>query len=383
MDELLKQLVLQVQQYPCDTQEHQEALIKLVKQMLYSRQICRPSKGQSLSGIYLDIFQTVQQQLQLCVDQNIHNYNPRCTPVRSWVNGLRDSAFQKVLDNNILTRLALEAQRHKPQTQQWQHALKELLNAIRLSGKLSHHSQYKADVYEDAVTRTLLWVCQNLNAYNPDKGKFMAWVNYRLDMISREIQQEYKDPFIKTIEGKIIRKKYQLKVVILKTRTADIKFWLILKLKKLIPDSSLSLNIIFIMAVLSVLSHLIRQNPDLGDSLLFEISKQSFPVPSILQNTPSESKTLEDIAQPEERLFLSETVRQYIESDPARLCQKHIREHPQATFQVIALARLDGKTWKEISESFGIGIPALNNFFQRRLRELAPEIRRYVQEQSD
>jgi hypothetical protein len=71
MDELLKQLVFQVQQYPCDTPEHQEALIKLVKQMLHSRQICRPPKGQSLSGIYLDIFQAVQQQLQLCVDQNI------------------------------------------------------------------------------------------------------------------------------------------------------------------------------------------------------------------------------------------------------------------------------------------------------------------------
>jgi hypothetical protein len=65
MDELLKQLVFQVQQYPCDTQQRQYALIKLVEQMLHSRQICRPPKGQCLSGIYLDIFQAVQQQLQL------------------------------------------------------------------------------------------------------------------------------------------------------------------------------------------------------------------------------------------------------------------------------------------------------------------------------
>ena len=36
-----------------------------------------------------------------------------------------------------------------------------------------------------------------------------------------------------------------------------------------------------------------------------------------------------------------------------------------------------------MSELFGIGIPALNNFFQRRLRELAPEIQKYVHEQSD
>ncbi len=211
----------------------------------------------------------------------------------------------------------------------------------------------------------------------------MAWVNYRLDMILREIQQEYKDPFIQSIEGKIIRKKYQLKAIIIKTKKADIKSWLILKIKRLIPDSSLSLNVIFILTVLSVLSQLIGQNPTLGDSLLFEMSKQSFPVSSSLHKITGESRTLEDIAQPEEKPFLSETVRQYIESDPANLFQKHIREHPQATFQAIALARLDGKTWKEMSESFGIGIPALNNFFQRRLRELAPAIRRYVQEQSD
>jgi hypothetical protein len=383
MDELLKQLVFQVQQYPGDTQEHQEALIKLVKQMLHSRQICHSPKGQSLSGIYLDIFQAVQQQLQLCVDQNIHSYNPRRTPVRDWVNGLRDSAFQKVLDNNSLTRLALEAQQHKPQTQQWQYALRELINAIRLSGKLSRQRQFSADVYEDAVTRTLLWVCQNLNAYNPIKGNFMAWVNFRLDMILREIRQEYKDPFVQSIEGRIIREKYQLKTIIIKTNKADVKSWLTLKIKKLIPDNSLNLNVIFILIVLSVLSQLIAQNPALGDSLMFEMSKQSLSLPSRLHRITGESRTLEDIAQPEEKPFLSETVRQYIESDPARLCQKHIKEHPQATFQTIALARLDGKTWKEMSESFGIGIPTLNNFFQRRLRELAPEIRRYVQEQSD
>jgi hypothetical protein len=383
MDELLKQLVFQVQQHPCDTQQRQYALIKLVEQMLHSRQICRPPKGQCLSGIYLDIFQAVQQQLQLCVDQTIDSYSHLRTPVRDWANGKRDTAFQKVLDNNILTQLALEAQRHKPQTQQGQYALRELLNAIRLSGKLSHHSQYKAEVYEDAITRTLLWVCQNLLTFNLNKGNFMAWVNYRLDMILRAIQQEYKDPLVQSIEGKIIRNKYQLKAIIKRTKEADLKSWLILKVKGLIPESSVSLNVSFILTVLLLLSQLIAQNPNRGDSLLFKISKESISLSSRLYELTGESKTLEDIAQPKEKPFLSETVREYIESDPARLCQKHIREHPQATFQVIALARLDGKTWKEMSEFFGIGIPALNNFFQRRLRELAPEIQKYVHEQSD
>jgi methionine salvage enolase-phosphatase E1 len=383
MDEQLKQLVHQVQQSSHGTRERQNALRELVDEMLRSRQICRPPRGQALSGIYFDIFQAVQQQLQQNVEQTIDDYNPQRTPVREWANGLRDGVFKQVLNSERLTQLALQAQRHNPRTPEWQYALQELLNAIRRSGKLSHQYQSAADIYEDAVTRTLFWVCQNINTYNPSKGKFMAWVNYRLDMMLREIQQDVKDPFVQSIEGKIIRKKYQLTALIRKTKEADFKSWLTLKLKGLIPDSGLSLQVIFILAVLLVLSQLISQKPMLGNSLVFEMSKQFLSLSSRLYEFADESKTLEDIAQPEEKPFLSETLRQYIEDDPAKLFQKHIREHPQATFQAIALGRLDGKTWKEMSESFGIGIPALNNFFQRNLRELAPEIRRYVQEQFD
>lgn len=383
MDEQLKQLVHQVQQSSHGIKERQNALIELVDEMLRSRQICRPFRGQPLSGIYLDIFQAVQLQLQQDIEQIIDNYNPQHTPVREWASGLRDGAFKQVLNSDRLTQLALQSQWHNPQTPEWQYALNELLTAIRRSGKLSHQNQAAADIYEDAVTRTLFWVCQNINTYNPSKGKFMAWVNYRLDMMLREVQQEVKDPLIQSIEGKIIRKKYQLTALIRKTKTADFKSWLTLNLKGLIPNKDLSLHVIFILAVLLVLSQLISQKPILGNSLVFEMSKEFLSLSSRLHEFANESKTLEDIAQPEEKPFLSETLRQYIEDDPARLFQKHIREHPQATFQAIALGRLDGKTWKDMSESLGIGIPALNNFFQRNLRELAPEIRRYIQEQFD
>lgn len=381
MDELLKQLVFQVQQYPCKAEERQKALVKLVDQMLRSRQICRQPKGESLANIYLDIFQAVQRQLRHDVDQSVDSYDPRSLSVRDWASSLRDGAFQKVLDDFYLTQLALEAQRHKPQTQQWQYALRELLNAIRLSGKLSYQRQSSTDTYEDAVSRTLLWICQSLNAYDPSKGRFMAWVNYRLDMTLREIKQEYKDPFIQSIEGKLIRRRYQLKVIIKRTKKTDLRSWLILKLKGLVPDNYLGLQVVFILTVLLLLSQLITQTPLLGDSLLLEMSKESLSLSLKKYELTKESKILENIAQPEEKPFLSELVRQCIERDPAGLFQKHIREHPQATFQAIALARLDGKTWKEMSDFFGIGIPALNNFFQRRLKELAPEIRKYAQEQ--
>lgn len=383
MDERLKQLVSQVLLYPRETQKRQEALMELVEQILRSRPICRPLPGQSLGGIYLDIVQAVQQQLQDEVEQSIDHYNFQRLPLRDWANGLRNKAFQQVLDNSCLTQLALETQQYKPQTEQWQYAVRDLLQAIRLSGKLSHKSYYKADIYEDAVTRTLLWVCQNLHTYNPSKGKFMAWVNYRLDMILREIKQESKDPFVQSIEGRIVRYKYQLNVLQKKAEAIKPEFWLLLYIKRLIPDSNSTGDMSLILILYFLLSQIIQRNPTLGDSILFEIAKESIPFSSRLQELGGETKNLEDIAQPEKKPFLSDTVRQYIEEDPAKLCQKHIRENPQATFQAIALARLDGKTWKEMSEAWEIGIPALNNFFQRRLKELAPEIRKYVQEQCD
>lgn len=380
MDDLLKQLLYQLQQHPRETEERQKALIELVAQMLRSRQICRPPKGQSLSSIYLDIFQAVQRQLSHDVDENIDSYNLQRTSVKDWANRLRDNAFQKVLNNSRLTLLALEAQRHLPRTQEWQYALRELLNAIQLSGKLSRPNQFYSDVYEDAITRTWFWICQNINAYNPSKGDFMPWVNYRLNMILQEIFQELKDPLIQSLEAKVIRNKYQLNAIIKRMASTDFKYWLLLEIKGLLPRSNEKVEFIFILSLLVLLSQLFAQKPLLGNSLLIEMSKECLYFSSKLPEISKESRIIEDIAQPEEKPFLSEAVRQYIESDPAKLFQKHIRKHPQVTFQAIALARLDGKTWKEMSSSFGIGIPALSNFFQRSLRELAPEIRKYVQE---
>ncbi len=380
MDERLKQLVFQVQQYPHESEERQDALIKLVAQMLRSRQICRPSNEQPLSGIYLKIFQDVQRQLIHDVGQVIDSYNSQRIPIRAWASSLRDSAFKKVLDNSHLTSLALEVQRHKPRSQEWQYGLRELLNAIQLSGKLLQQNQFTAEVYEDAVAKTWIWICQNINTYNPQKGKFTAWVNYRLDVILREIKQEYKDPFIQSLEGQVIRKKYQLTALIIRTKEVDFKSWLTLKLKRVILDSPLNLQIFNLLTVLFLLSELIKKDPHRGNSLLFELAKEFILLP---YEITEESRILENFAQPKEKPFLSETVRQYIEDDSVKLFKKHIREHPQVTFQAIALARLDGRTWKELSESFGIKMSTLNNFFERCLREFAPKIRTYVHEQFD
>jgi RNA polymerase sigma factor (sigma-70 family) len=74
---------------------------------------------------------------------------------------------------------------------------------------------------------------------------------------------------------------------------------------------------------------------------------------------------------------LSEELEAFIQEDTSRVFQgTHLSNHPKASFQYIALQRLNGSSWVEISDQLGIPIPTLSSFFQRCLRKFAPEIKR-------
>lgn len=75
-------------------------------------------------------------------------------------------------------------------------------------------------------------------------------------------------------------------------------------------------------------------------------------------------------------ISLFEEVRQYIESDPDKIfINEHIKGHPYANFQAIAIKRYSGVTWKDISAQWGIGITTLNKFYLRCVEKFAPKIR--------
>ncbi|HAJ61545.1 MAG TPA: hypothetical protein DCP31_21720 [Cyanobacteria bacterium UBA8543] len=76
-----------------------------------------------------------------------------------------------------------------------------------------------------------------------------------------------------------------------------------------------------------------------------------------------------------------EMLRQFLKDDPENLLKKeYLRGHPEANFQYIAIARfVEEKTWKEISTELGVPISSLNNFFDRRLRNLIPHFQKYLQ----
>ena len=72
-------------------------------------------------------------------------------------------------------------------------------------------------------------------------------------------------------------------------------------------------------------------------------------------------------------------VRELLISDPTGVfCQTHVANRPEANFQRIALQRLDGFSWQEISEQLGVSIPTLSSFYQRALDKLGPMLREYL-----
>ncbi len=371
-----RQLVIQIQTSPPQSEERQKAIVTLADKILSSCGLF-PFPPKSLCGVYLDIHQALQQQLHQNIVQNIDEYQLQNLAVEAWISEVRSRTLQKVISEAYLQQLALELQKYYPLTKEWQYSFQTLTNAILLSDKLLHKANIYNDVYEEAQNELWLWLHRNINTYNPEKGKFTAWLNFRFDMILRNSQGSKNDPLIQKFYGKIIRRKYQLANLIKSISREGLILWLILLVKKILPDI-FSLQIFLLLTVLFLLSQLIIQQPLVGDSLLFEIAKKSLPNATKLANIDDE---IENIPQPELEQPLSEQLRAYLENDPNNLLQKHIRAHPEATFQAIALKRLEGISWKELSENFNIQIPALSNFFQRYLQKISPEIKRYIQEE--
>ncbi len=89
------------------------------------------------------------------------------------------------LDSDLLW-LATKAQQHPPRSWERQIALTKLVNAIVNSGNLwrpskSHFSGVYQDIYHDARQELFLYVCQNIDKYQPERASVIAWVNFLLE----------------------------------------------------------------------------------------------------------------------------------------------------------------------------------------------------------
>ena len=78
--------------------------------------------------------------------------------------------------------------------------------------------------------------------------------------------------------------------------------------------------------------------------------------------------------------LLSEELIKYIQEDPEELLKnlKH-KVYKQVNFADLICRRMAGQKWKNISLDLGVKTSTLSDFYQRCLKEIAPQIQRYFE----
>lgn len=163
-----------------------------------------------------------------------------------------------------------------------------------------HPPEAHRDLYNETCQRVWLYVCRNIEQYDPQKASVRKWVNYLLDKRFIDV--------VKERNGK---------------RTTYL-------------------------------------------SDLSELEKR------LEERRRDQQRIEEEAAQ-------VQSLRDFLEQDPLGVFRdKHIKGHPKASFQAIALRILAGKTWKEISEEFKIPISSLSSFYQRCLTKFLSLLQRHL-----
>lgn len=131
-----------------------------------------------------------------------------------------------------------------------------------------------------------------------------------------------------------------------------------------------------------------KYNPERGDVLVWcnVLMERRFfreAIPKVLGKPEIQRMSivdLENLALPEESPVLADIVKEYIELDSENLFKTtYVKNHPEANFQIIAKYRMEGKSWKEISQEFNIKIATLSSFYQRCLEQFALNIKNATQ----
>ena len=81
-----------------------------------------------------------------------------------------------------LTRRAITAQKCPPLSEQRQAALDELFDEVQRQGQLWKPPDHKIneEIYNDALQELWLYLCQNIEKYNPQRASFKGWLNMLL-----------------------------------------------------------------------------------------------------------------------------------------------------------------------------------------------------------
>lgn len=159
---------------------------------------------------------------------------------------------------------------------------------------------------------------------------------------------------------------------------------------------------IYAEAVQRLFTHMCERidsyNPERGEVLqwanfllsrqfFIEASREVFPTGYKSVDPRSMKRmTLEDLdrnnpaeVNPQLTPLPSQQVLQCLEEDPEGLFQQaHVQDCPNATFQAIAIKRLEGYSWQDLTTELGVSTPTLSSFYQRCLTKFAPQLKAYL-----
>ncbi|MEL6439308.1 MAG: hypothetical protein AAFQ80_08665 [Cyanobacteria bacterium J06621_8] len=186
----------------------QKAINEIAVTILRSRPLCRNFNGNPLTGVYQEIYLQGKEQLikhltqylmAVCSDKPLTEVlkQPELTP--RYLYSLQTKIFRGILVDSPLKEIGLAAKNYPLNSELRTYALTELIRAINLSGRLCRPHTYKFSpeyyhsLYEEAVTETLGYICLNIDLYDPNRGqgKFMNWVNFRLDKTVLKCHERY------------------------------------------------------------------------------------------------------------------------------------------------------------------------------------------------
>jgi hypothetical protein len=131
---------------------------------------------------YQEISQLAQQHLQSLLAQRSQPWPTAIEQIAELSDGLLIETWSAILAEPQLKALGIHVQAYQVGTPNFQKAIDILLRAIVLSKRLKKRpASVSEEAYREAQNMLQLWICKNIHGFNPERGEFMKWLNFRFD----------------------------------------------------------------------------------------------------------------------------------------------------------------------------------------------------------
>ncbi|MCU0549304.1 MAG: hypothetical protein MUC48_08150 [Leptolyngbya sp. Prado105] len=144
--------------------------------------------------IYQTIAQRAERHLSLHLPDLTHYYSP--VEMEQQLQRVCLETWQAVLGEPELTALAIHVQQQPTRSLSFQKAIDVLLRAFAVSQRIKKRpDSLSEEAYLEAQNMLQLWICKNIFSFNPARGEFIKWVNYRFDrtFLLEKKQATYQD----------------------------------------------------------------------------------------------------------------------------------------------------------------------------------------------